>query len=282
MPNLAANHPQVIHFAIALLLLGVAFRLIALTGKLTFTNHAATVLLVLGTIAAAAAVKSGADAHGPVERIPGVRTAVQEHEELGERTRNIFYGVAALELLGLGLVGVSGGSYKRFAKVAYIGSALVGIAGSYVLYEAAEHGGELVYSYAGGPGLRTGDAKDVERLLIAGLFNQSVLDRKEGRHAEAARLIYEMALRAPQDTTVQFLHVESLLLDLKDYQGALDAGRALSVDTTSARFMARKATLLADVFIAMGHPDSARMVLAPAVASFPQNTRLKAKLDSLK
>jgi hypothetical protein len=31
----------------------------------------------------------------------------------------------------------------------------------------------------------------------------------------------------------------------------------------------------------MGHADSARAVLAPAVARFPQNARLKAKLDSL-
>lgn len=282
MPNLAANHPQVVHFAIALLFLGVAFRFVALTGKLAFTNHAATTLLVLGTIAAAGSVKSGDDAHGPVERIPGVRTAVQEHEEHGVLARNIFYGVTALELLGLGLVGVAGGSYKRFAKFVYVGSAITGVVGSFQLFEAAEHGGELVYSYAGGPGLRTGNPIDVERLLIAGLYNQSVVDRKEGRHGEAARLVYEMAMRAPQDTTVQFLHVESLLLDLKDHQGALDAARALSVDTSNARFMTRKATLLADVFIAMGYPDSARMVLTPAVAAFPANTRLKAKLDSLK
>lgn len=282
MPNLAANHPQVVHFAIVLLLVGVAFRVIALTGKLAFTHHAATALLLLGTIAAAVSVKSGTDAHGPVERIPGVRTAVQVHEDYGIRTRNIFFGVAALELIGLGLAGVAGASLKRYAKFAFIASAGVGIWGSFELYEAGEHGGELVYSYGGGPGLRTGDTADVERMLIAGLYNQSVADRKAGRNAEAARLIYEMMLRAPQDTTVQLLHVESLLVDLKDYQGALFAGRALSIDTTNARLMARKATLLADVFIAMGFPDSARAVLTPVVTAFPQNTRLQAKLDSLR
>ena len=68
MPNLAANHPQIIHFAIALLLMGVAFRWISLTGKLKFTGPTATTLLILGTIAAVLAVKSGDDAHGPVER----------------------------------------------------------------------------------------------------------------------------------------------------------------------------------------------------------------------
>ena len=78
MPNLAANHPQVVHFAIALLLLGTAFRVISLTGRLAFTRHAAAVLLLLGTVSAAVSVKSGLDAHGPAERIPGARSVVEK------------------------------------------------------------------------------------------------------------------------------------------------------------------------------------------------------------
>lgn len=279
MPNLAANHPQVVHFAIALLLMGVAFRLISLSGRLAFTKHAAAVLLILGTVAAAVSVKSGADAHGPVERIPGVRNAVIEHEEYGEDTRNVFFVVVAAELLALGLA--AGSKTAGFAKFAYVASAIVGVYGSTVLYEAAEHGGALVYQYAGGPGLRTGDPKDVERLLIAGLYTQAQADRKAGRGADAARLIAEMATRMPGDTTAQFLQVESLLLDSKDFPAALAAARAASVDPKSPRWATRKASLTADIFVAMGQPDSARAVLAPVVEAFPNNTRLKAKLDSI-
>jgi hypothetical protein len=61
----------------------------------------------------------------------------------------------------------------------------------------------------------------------------------------------------------------------------LAAARAIAIDTASARWAARQATVIADLHLAMGHPDSARAVLAPAVARFPQNARLKAKLDSL-
>lgn len=279
MPNLAANHPQVVHFAIALLLVGVAFRLISLSGRLAFTKHAAAVLLLFGTMAAAVSVKSGADAHGPVERIPGVRNAVIEHEELGEQTRNVFFIVVAAELLALGLA--AGAKTGGYAKFAYVASAIVGVYGSYVLYEAAEHGGELVYEYAGGPGLRTGNPQDVERLLIAGLYTQSQADRKAGRGADAARLVTEMATRLPEDTTVKFLHVESMLLDSKDLPAALAAVRGIGVDEKSARWATRKASVTADIFVALGQPDSARAVLAPVVAAFPANTRLKAKLDSL-
>src|SRR6266498_2238671 len=98
MPNLASWHPQIVHFAIVLLAVGVLFRWISLTGRAPFTGPAAAVLLIVGTVAAVLAVQSGTDAHGPVERVPGARAAVMEHEEWGERTRNIFLIVAALEI----------------------------------------------------------------------------------------------------------------------------------------------------------------------------------------
>src|SRR5678815_3514851 len=146
----------------------------AMTGRLKWTGPAATTLLVIGGVAAYVAAKSGTAAHGPVERIPGARQAVEEHEEWGERTRNVFVGVAALELIALAL---SGGAARTVRAV----SALAGIAGVYVLYETAEHGGELVYAYAGGVGIRSGKPEDVGRLLVAGLYNESQIARKAGK-----------------------------------------------------------------------------------------------------
>lgn len=280
MPNLAANHPQVIHFVIGLLFMGVAFRLVSLTKWLPWTKHSATVLLLAGAVAAAVAVKSGVDAHGPVERIPGVRDLVIHHEEEGIETRNLFLGVAGLELLALGLA--AGAATARFSRFAYMASALVGLFGLTVLYETSELGGELVYEYAGGPGLRTGDPQDAERLLIAGLYTQGMADRRANRPDEAARLFAELAVRAPGDTTARFLAAESILLDRKDPARALVALRAIEVDPAVARFATRKASLTADAFLALGLPDSARAALQPVVAAFPQNTRLKAKLDSIK
>ena len=280
MPNLAQFHPQIVHFVVALLLVGVGARLISLTGRLKFTDYGATTLLLLGTIAAVLAVKSGTDAHGPVERIPGAREAVIKHEENGKTTRNIFLGVALIELAALGLARKP--TTTRYVRYAHFASAIVGLWGSAQLYEAAEHGGELVYSYAGGPGLRTGDPKDIERLLLAGLYNQSQADRRGGRSAQAASLVNEMARRFPTDTTVRFLHVESLLRDTKDYRGALAALDSISVGETDGRLRARQATLRADLYLALGKSDSARAALTPVVAAFPQNARLKAKLDSIR
>jgi uncharacterized membrane protein len=280
MPNLAYFHPQIVHFVVVLLIVGVLLRFVSLTGRLKFTDHAALAALIFGTIAAYLAVKSGTDAHGPVERIPGTRDLVVHHEELGIQTRNIFFGVLALELVAIALRRtVRGPRYVRFAHAA---SALVGLFGTTVLYEASEHGGELVYSYAGGPGLRTGNPKDVERLLVAGLYNQSRADRRAGRLAESARLVDEMAARSPGDTAIQLLRVESLLLDRKDFPRALAAVDSIAVAPADARLRPRQATLKADIFLAMGKPDSARAALDAAIAALPQNTRLKAKRDSIR
>jgi uncharacterized membrane protein len=280
MPDLAQFHPQVVHFTVALLLVGVGFRIFSLTGLLRFTNPAATTLLLIGTAATLLAVESGVDAHGPVERIPGARALVVHHEERAEQTRNIFLVVAALELVALGLAYKE--TLKRYSRVVHVGSALAGVFGGMILYETAEHGGEIVYRFAGGPGIRSGDPRDVERLLLAGLYHQSREDRKAGRPGDAAALTQEMAKRFPSDTTVRFLRVESLLLDVKDYPAALAAVDSVAIAPTDARWRARQATLKADIYIAMGQVDSARAVLEPVVAAFPQNARLKAKLDSVK
>ena len=119
--SLAALHPQVVHFVIALLFAGVLARCVSLTGRAPFTGPAAAVLLLVGTGAAVLAVQSGTAAHGPVERVPGARAAVMQHEEWGERTRNIFLVVAALEIAAL-VPAVS-----RWRKGVLAASALVGL-----------------------------------------------------------------------------------------------------------------------------------------------------------
>lgn len=275
MSSLAAVHPQVVHFVIALLIVGVLFRLVSLTGKLTWTNQAAASLIVLGTVASAVAVKSGMDAHGPVERVPGSRPVVQEHEEAGETTRNIFLGVTLLEL---GALALSGGTQRALR----FGSAAVGLVGLFFLYETGEEGGELVYSFAGGIGLRTGEPEDVGRLLLAGQYHQAMLDRKNGKGEEAAALISAIAKRLPNDTSVMIMQIESTLRDRKDAAAALTALDALKVPADNRRLVFSTGMLRADAQAAIGQKDAARATIQELLKAMPDNPRLTAKLDSLK
>jgi len=277
MPNLASYHPQIVHFAIVLLAVGVLFRWISLTGRAAFTGPAAAVLLLAGTTAALLAVQSGTDAHGPVERVPGARQAVQEHEERGKRAKNVFLFVAVLEIGALAFA-------RRSARVKQgltIASAVVGLFGGVALYEAGEHGGILVYSYAGGVGIRSGDTSDVSHLLMAGLYHSAQAARTRHDSAAAAELFAEIARRFPNDTTVWFLSAESILRDRNDPKGALAALGKLSVPADDQRLRTRYGFLKADAFEAAGQRDSARVTIERLSRDFPDNPRIKDRLSRL-
>src|SRR4029453_17463803 len=145
---MGALHPQVVHFTIVLTIVGVVFRLVSLVGKPAFASWAATTLLLLAAAASVVSVQSGTAAHGSVERAPGARPAVMEHEEWGERAQTALLIVGAIEILGLVM--------RRSTKVRIVRSlaAVAGLSAVFCVYEAAEHGGELVYAYAGGVGIR--------------------------------------------------------------------------------------------------------------------------------
>ena len=266
MIDIAQFHPQLVHFVVALGVAGVIFRLVSLTGKVTWTGPAATTLLLVAAGTSIFAVKSGAEAHGPAERVPGARDAVEEHEELGERTRNLFLLVAALELAAI--------AFKRrpnWQRGFRIASGVGGIAAAFTLYQAGEAGGKLVYSYAGGVGLRSGDPGDVQRLLVAGLYHQARAARAAGNNAEAARLIDELALQRPEDPSIVFLSVESMIRDRHDAAGALVVLAAQAPPADNTRLNIQKGLLTSEAFDSLGQPDSARATLQALATQFPKN-----------
>jgi uncharacterized membrane protein len=272
---MGALHPQVVHFTIVLAIIGVAFRLVSLLKKPAFASPAATTLLLLAAVASVVSVRSGTAAHGPVERAPGARPAVMEHEEWGERTQTALLIVGALEIVGLVM--------RRSPKVRLVHSlaAIAGLAAVVCVYEAAEHGGELVYAYAGGVGIRSGDPKDVERLLLAGYYHQALAERSAGRSEQAAALFSEAAARFPTDPEVRMFEAESLLRDRKNPQGALDALASVKLPPGN-RFMAiQHATLQADAYEALGRKDAAASALESVLKSFP-NPRLQERIDALR
>jgi predicted Zn-dependent protease len=152
----------------------------------------------------------------------------------------------------------------------------------YFMYEAGDHGGELVYSYAGGVGIRTGEDEDVERLLLAALYHQAQRDRAAGRGSDAANLTREMARRFPNDTAVRLLAAESLLRDERNHAGALAALDSLVPPASSRAHRLNVALLRADALVAAGMRDSARAVLLPLATDYATSARFKAKLDSLR
>jgi len=275
MPDIGSLHPQVVHFVIALGLVGVLLRLLSLVARAAWLSPAAASLIILSAGASVVAAKSGTDAHENAERIPGVRVAVQTHEEWGERTRNVLLGLAGLEILALLLASRPAGRPLRFVAAAG------GLAAAFCIWKVGDLGGDIVYEYAGGVGTRSGDPADIDRLLVAGLFYAARLDRDSGRAEDAARLVDELARREPEDTAIRFLAIESKLRDRKDPAGAL-ADLAQFQLPPDSRLATRHGLLTAQALVASGQVDSARVVLSGLQQRFPQNQAIKSALDKLR
>lgn len=292
--NLGAMHPQVVHFVVAALLLGFPIYLLSFLRRPAFLRPMASVLLLVGTIAAFAAVRTGDAAHGPAERLPDTRDVVVHHEELGERTAKVFAVVLLLELAALGLAWRAGphapsvlhveagtpedaGAHtKRFAATSLRAIvALVWAVGVVQLYETAGHGGALVYEHAGGVGYRTGDQQDIGRLLRAGLYAQSRVDREAGRSEDAARLVEEMAGRFPASLEVQLLGVESLILDRRDGAAALERLASIPVPADDARLALRRQLHAFDAYMLLQLPDSALAALDAVPEQYRENAQVR-------
>lgn len=243
--NIAYFHPQIVHFVIALLFVGVIARLLSLLplpSALRFFGPAGATLIILGALATIPAVKSGEDAHGPAERVPGARQAVVEHEEYGERARNVFLVIAALEVAGLALLA----RRPRVARGVMALSSAVSLAGLFMLYEAAEHGGELVYNYAGNIGLRSGDTTDLRNALVAALYHNAMQQREAGNREEAARLIDQMVRLRPGDLEMQLLGAESVARDQNNPRGAIAILEVMVVPDTAVRLSRRRDRIMTD------------------------------------
>lgn len=277
MINWAPLHPQVVHFVVALGLVGIVLRLISLTGRATWTRPAGAVLLILAAISSVVAVKSGTAAHGPVERIPGAREAVEHHEEAGETTRNLFLVVGVIEVAGLALA-----SREKVRRWLLLASAVAGVVACVELYETADEGGELVYAYGGGPGLRSGDPADVQRLLVAGLYAQAAAARDSGRAEEAARLTDELVRQRPDDPAVTILALQSLIRDRHDPASALATLDTLKQPVGNRRWDQQVGLLRSEALVAAGQPDSARAVLNALLRKYPDSRGVQRALAELK
>ena len=180
------------------------------------------------------------------------------------------------------VVGVAFRLLSLFGRTAWVGpAAAAGVGAVFFVYQTAKYGGDLVYNYAGGVGIRSGDPQDVERLLLAGYYHQAQADRAAGRPQQAARLIAQAVERFPDHLEVKLLAAESALLDRKDAQASIDALTAVQIPDNSRPPRTRKVTLLADAYEAAGRRTDAITALEALLKTFP-NPRLQARVDALK
>jgi len=89
------------------------------------------------------------------------------------------------------------------------------------------------------------------------------------------------ALKKEVETRVQSL-LESLVIDTKDYAGALTALAKIPQPADTARTYRRYLLAKVDAYIGAGKKDSAKAILEPLVAKAPNNKALQTRMEKLK
>lgn len=146
MWRVALFHPMVVHFPIALLLVGAALRLTGTATKsvsLAFLVPAGRTLLVLGVLGAWLGIYTGNEAYYEVVRSLCDPTVADAHGRAAYRAAYLFTGGVLLDaLLGYGDLA------SFWNTVLRIGLCLTLVAGSGYLGYAGHLGSSLVYQQA--------------------------------------------------------------------------------------------------------------------------------------
>jgi uncharacterized membrane protein len=145
LPPWNGAHPEIVHFPIALLITAPIFVLLALflPSRRKAFALSALILMGLGAIGAIVAVEAGEAGEENAKRIPAAIQTLHEHQELGERTRNVFIALTIV----FGVTVVAERRLARALPAIYVAFLVLYMGGLLVLVNAAHRGGLLVHYY---------------------------------------------------------------------------------------------------------------------------------------
>ena len=139
-------HPAVVHFPIALLLVGAGFSLLAVV----FPRWAlpTALILFLGAAGAVVAVQTGEREEHRLPKTTGeLHEALENHEHAGERARNFSLAAAFLAVLT-----VLTARWRLVKRILAAATAVVALMTAYHVAQAGHYGGALVYEHGFGVG----------------------------------------------------------------------------------------------------------------------------------
>jgi uncharacterized membrane protein len=147
-------HPAVVHFPIALLLLGLVLAVGAVFVRRWRLPWLAAVVLVAGALGSVVAtVTGGEDEERVNESSPGTEQVLEAHEEWGETTRNVAVFAAVVAVAAALTANI-----RAVGRALSVLTAVVAIFAAYSVAQAGHYGGELVYRHGAGVNTNAGSA----------------------------------------------------------------------------------------------------------------------------
>lgn len=139
-------HPAIVHFPIVLLLLGAPLAVAAAVWRKNGLPALAAAVLLLGAAGAVVATLTGENDAEMAGELPGAGEQVlEDHEEWGERARNL--GVAAA-LLAIASMAVN--RWPLPARGLGAVAAIAALAAAFAVARAGHYGGRVVYQFGVG------------------------------------------------------------------------------------------------------------------------------------
>jgi len=148
MFDLTHIHPMIVHFPIALLIVGFFADLIGLLFNKNFFNKVGFYLLILGTIGVIAAYFSGDFAGDGVVEAGSLGQALETHESAALLSLWLMVGAA--------LVRIGAVIFNKYKGIIKLTAILLFFIGVLSIARTGYYGGELVFKHAAGVQLNLG------------------------------------------------------------------------------------------------------------------------------
>ncbi len=141
-------HPMIVHFPIALILVGFLFELASLFIKKELFSTVAFYLLILGTLGIAAAYLSGDLAGEGISETGALKTALETHEHAA--------GLALWIIISASVIRIAYILLKDKIKFLRWVSFVLFAVGVFAVARTGYYGGQLVYKHAAGVQINLG------------------------------------------------------------------------------------------------------------------------------
>jgi uncharacterized membrane protein len=145
-------HPAIVHFPIVLLLLGAPLAVLSLFLRKWHLPLLTAVVLSVGGVGAVVATWTGEEAAELAGELNGSgETALEAHEDWGERARNagIVAAILAIASAALGRIPMAG-------RALGAATALAAVVAAYSVAQAGHYGGVVVYKHGVGVNIAAG------------------------------------------------------------------------------------------------------------------------------
>lgn len=270
----AELHPFLAHFSVALLPAGILVPIIYRFAHQEWLLKASFSLFVLSSVALLLSYFSGGAVEELVEKIPGVKGAIEEHEQWGTIAKWSVFSLTVLTFLYMQFKD----SLLRFNQDAsYYVVLVVGLWASVAVILTGRLGGDLVYDYAVAGAVRKPSAESIQRQMNAYFYTKLEYLKEKNDIPAIYSLFREIEVQLPDNTDFRIMQAEFLFQQLNNPTEALNIIKQVKELLKDPQSRQYHDALVAEykAYVALADQDGQTAVKKRLAELFPDSPYLK-------